>query len=429
MLSVTIDGIPTNGSVLLGGVAVAAGQVLNVADLTSLSFQASDVASTTASSFSYTVTDGNGGSGSSLVDITVNDGVTEVVMDFEALSSNFNGFVYHGAQYSEDGLILTKSSTSLVNLHSWGTSSAYYTGSTGIIAGYNGHNVVTTLAMINGSAFDLQSIDLAESMGNYYPSYFACDVLVSGITSGGGVVSQTFSMDGAYGFETFTLNSGFQDLTSVEFSGVPGSAQYPYEFYQLDNITTSVGASFSAVGASGDDILVGGDGNDTLNGGAGEDTLTGGLGADTFVFDEADIAPFGDTITDFTPGEDIIDYNGVALKNGTSSGVVSYTATSNFAVDVSNATVIGINIAGVTADDASQMATIISNMTGFSADAADVVLFAANNSNGIDTTIWRWADDFATGGDGDGIVDVAEIETITTLSDVTVDQLTTTDFV
>lgn len=68
------------------------------------------------------------------------------------------------------------------------------------------------------------------------------------------------------------------------------------------------------VGNRGDDLLHGNEGNDSLNGGIGHDTLYGGEGADTvtgwawgdvFGFDEGDVAP-GDTITDFTPGQDTI---------------------------------------------------------------------------------------------------------------------------
>ncbi len=43
--------------------------------------------------------------------------------------------------------------------------------------------------------------------------------------------------------------------------------------------------------------------------------------------------------------------------------------------------------------------------------------------------MWRWADDANAGGDGAGDVDVSEIEALATLTDVTVDQLTSGDFV
>ena len=99
------------------------------------------------------------------------------------------------------------------------------------------------------------------------------------------------------------------------------------------------------IGGEGNDRLLGGAGNDTLDGGLGEDTLTGGLGNDTFRFLNADdlisgctgpsgsfgswglygpwgYGSFGDTINDFTAGDQIafgfqgITYIGDALFSG-----------------------------------------------------------------------------------------------------------------
>ena len=58
-------------------------------------------------------------------------------------------------------------------------------------------------------------------------------------------------------------------------------------------------------GAGGDDRLTGGAGQDRLNGGTGDDRLSGGPGADLFIFD-ADGG--NDTITDFQPGLDRLDF-------------------------------------------------------------------------------------------------------------------------
>ena len=62
-------------------------------------------------------------------------------------------------------------------------------------------------------------------------------------------------------------------------------------------------------GGRGADILKGGSGDDTLGGGAGDDILTGQKGADTFVQDFS--KPGADTITDFKPGQDTIDFSGL----------------------------------------------------------------------------------------------------------------------
>ncbi|SDG93972.1 calcium-binding protein [Alloyangia pacifica] len=69
------------------------------------------------------------------------------------------------------------------------------------------------------------------------------------------------------------------------------------------------------VGSEGDDTLTGNEdddelngmiGNDSLSGGPGADTLTGWSGRDIFVLEEGDLTG-GDVITDFTPGEDVIE--------------------------------------------------------------------------------------------------------------------------
>ena len=63
-------------------------------------------------------------------------------------------------------------------------------------------------------------------------------------------------------------------------------------------------------GGTGKDTLIGGDGNDTLIGGGGNDLLTGGNGNDVFVFNVAPNAASNlDTITDFTPGADTLQFS------------------------------------------------------------------------------------------------------------------------
>ena len=59
-------------------------------------------------------------------------------------------------------------------------------------------------------------------------------------------------------------------------------------------------------GDEGNDDIDGGSGNDYIHGGDGHDTLTGGSGNDVFLFLENS---GNDTITDFTIGEDTIDFS------------------------------------------------------------------------------------------------------------------------
>ena len=59
-------------------------------------------------------------------------------------------------------------------------------------------------------------------------------------------------------------------------------------------------------GGAGDDILIGGRGSDRLDAGSGGGSMTGGPGVDTFVFRAQPNSGSVVTITDFSPGNDVI---------------------------------------------------------------------------------------------------------------------------
>ena len=83
---------------------------------------------------------------------------------------------------------------------------------------------------------------------------------------------------------------------------------------------------FDLLGRNPGDLLVGGEGNDTLQGGFGGDTIIGGLGddemrgswgADEFVFVKGESLALSeaDVISDFTPGRDVIVFEGWGLHD------------------------------------------------------------------------------------------------------------------
>ncbi|ACO79521.1 Secreted mannuronan C5-epimerase [Azotobacter vinelandii CA] len=106
-------------------------------------------------------------------------------------------------------------------------------------------------------------------------------------------------------------------------------------------------AAEELLGGAGNDSLDGGAGNDILDGGAGRDTLTGGSGADVFRYDDAldSFRNYGtgvtgtDTITDFTPGEDLIDLSALGYTglgdgyNGTLAVVLNGDGTRTYLKD------------------------------------------------------------------------------------------------
>ncbi|CAN0603758.1 unnamed protein product, partial [Ectocarpus sp. 12 AP-2014] len=84
-----------------------------------------------------------------------------------------------------------------------------------------------------------------------------------------------------------------------------------------DVVATNAGGDLVSAGA-GADVVLAGAGDDTIIGGLGPDNLTGGAGSDLFSFSAEDFATGGftaDFITDFTPGEDVIELAGFGVTD------------------------------------------------------------------------------------------------------------------
>ncbi|MEH2350839.1 MAG: hypothetical protein V7K55_23125, partial [Nostoc sp.] len=97
-------------------------------------------------------------------------------------------------------------------------------------------------------------------------------------------------------------------------------------------------------GGTGNDSLIGDAGNDVIVGGIGKDTLTGSSGDDMFIYQG--LSDIGDTITDFSKGDDLIGLSGGLTFNQLSftSNKIVVTAT-----DEILATLTGINTTTLTA--------------------------------------------------------------------------------
>jgi Ca2+-binding RTX toxin-like protein len=120
------------------------------------------------------------------------------------------------------------------------------------------------------------------------------------------------TLDGGFGNDT--LHGGADD---DKLTGGDGN----------DRIAGGRGADTLAGGA-GRDTLAGGADDDELQGGGAADVLTGGSGRDVFIF--ASVADIGlapaarDRITDFRPGEDLIDLSAIDA-NTTAAGNQAFT--------------------------------------------------------------------------------------------------------
>jgi len=179
----------------------------------------------------------------------------------------------------------------------------------------------------------------------------------------------------------YTLSDGHNGFSSgkvtVEVANVLGTAG--------DDVLSGTATADTLAGLGGNDNLNGGAGNDLLDGGAGNDTMTGGTGADTFVWHLADrgttAAPAIDTITDFTTGVggDKLDLRDL-LQNENSGNLTNYL---HFSSDGTNTT-ISISSTGAfnggnygTATDQ----TIILTGVHLSGGDTNIINTLKNNSN------------------------------------------------
>lgn len=108
----------------------------------------------------------------------------------------------------------------------------------------------------------------------------------------------------------------------------------PYRSSDHDPIVLGLNLVKSAT--SGRDTIVGTAGNDVIEGGGGADTLTGGAGNDQFVYNS--MMDVGDTITDFTVGQDLLVFTkllqslAIGIANPLASGHVSCSMSAGSAV-------------------------------------------------------------------------------------------------
>jgi len=100
----------------------------------------------------------------------------------------------------------------------------------------------------------------------------------------------------------FETNPLFQGVTWVEWEQQTGQMT-------IDNFTFADDPPVDLVGTEGNDFIVGQAFAETITGLGGDDTLIGGGGADTFAFTSLDDGI--DTIIDFNPLEDNLDFTGL----------------------------------------------------------------------------------------------------------------------
>ena len=158
----------------------------------------------------------------------------------------------------------------------------------------------------DGSLFAAKSIDL-----DTLAAWSGVDVVFTGVKADGSVVTQTFNLDSVQGMQSFTFDSGFNNLSYLDFSppssvwfdnftlttvptdndiidGGAGSNTVDYSA-TTQGVTVNLATGRATGPESGTDQLIsienaiGGSGNDTFVAGTGNETFDGGDGTDTVV--------------------------------------------------------------------------------------------------------------------------------------------------
>ncbi|MCH8991544.1 MAG: hypothetical protein IIA44_07340 [Acidobacteria bacterium] len=193
-----------------------ADETCTVTDTTNFNFVIEGVVGPADTDTGFALYDGEGDPG------FVGTGIANtVVIDFEILAADGTSRIFVGSPYTEDGFVLTTDGAN--EFATFPTGAFGFPGSPALFDNTTGRT--TTLTQDGGGSFDLESIDLAE-----FQSLVVSSITFVGELLNGGTVTETFTLDGTFGFETFSFGDGFNYVVSVTF----GAQVSP--FYQFDNI-------------------------------------------------------------------------------------------------------------------------------------------------------------------------------------------------
>ncbi|WP_162052193.1 CARDB domain-containing protein [Gloeothece verrucosa] len=382
-LTYTITGLPTQGIILLNGTQLGLNSTFTQADINNnLLSYAHNGSETTNDSFSFTVSDGAGGTISTTsFNITVNPVndapfVNQTIPNFTLTEEQPFNFTLAANTFSDIDLrdTLTYSTNNLPNWLNFNAATQTFSGTptlndSGIYsltviatdsqgASVNNSFQITVLNLLKGGANNdtlsgtsnddvldggLGGDRLIGKAGNdLYIVDSNRDVVIENASEGQDKIQSSVS---------YTLPANVEDLILTGTANINGTGN------ELDNTITGNSGNNLLKGLAGNDSLIGGNGNDTLVGGAGNDTLTGGEGNDQFLFGSGAVfaeSAFGvDTITDFTKGSDKIvlsKLSFVALLSPVNSNLLT-----------EELAIINVNVAEETAVSSTQSAKIIYN--------------------------------------------------------------------
>ncbi len=148
----------------------------------------------------------------------------DVVMDFEDLAIDNGSVNFWGYLYTSGDWMISHPDTEPNAFGTFGTQEARYPGSTALFN--DTVNGVTTFERIDGAAFDMQSIDIA-NLNNFGP----VTVNFVGNLASGGQVFDSYTTTGSTNIlETYSFDEHFVNLSSLVWV-----QEGP--FHQFDNIS------------------------------------------------------------------------------------------------------------------------------------------------------------------------------------------------
>jgi len=165
------------------------------------------------------------------------------------------------------------------------------------------------------------------------------------------------TMAGGESDDTYAVDSAADVVTENDGEGtdtVLSSVDHTLSDHVEDLVLTGK-SGIGGIGNDSDNTLTGNTGSNRLDGGLGSDTLTGGTGNDTFSI-EAGSGTDVDTITDFTPGKDVIDLGSYGIDIGDWQTLEPMIADNGGNVEISlpggdKAILLGIQKADLDSDD------------------------------------------------------------------------------
>ncbi|WP_066016769.1 VCBS domain-containing protein [Endozoicomonas atrinae] len=331
--SVTINSLPSLGSLTLNGAAVLAGQTIAAADLPSLVYTAG---TTGTGSFAFSVSDGatssaeytfniNSQNAQVATNLVTNPGATSGTTGWSIIANGGNGWATNSGNHDGDGASWITSygwarKSQTIDLLAKGFS-ADYLDSQPIISVSDWYAQST----YGGDLYNLK-VQLRDGSNNVIATY---DTGTITAVSGWSEASHSFENYGS-GVRRIYIEHGGRDGenwgghygTRIDDTSITiGEGQIEINGTASDDILAGTAGDDELIaqaghdklyGAAGNDTLSGGEGNDLIVGGAGDDILSGGAGEDIFDFNFADIgtasSPAIDTITDFNLSEgDVLD--------------------------------------------------------------------------------------------------------------------------